>query len=108
MIEGLGAVQRLMTEKGPDGSLSVFSNAAPAASMPVSGASFADALQGLASQTVARLDHAQQVSLGALQGEADIREVVDAVMSAEQSLQAAIAIRDKIVTAYLEISRMAI
>jgi flagellar hook-basal body complex protein FliE len=29
-------------------------------------------------------------------------------MSAEQSLQAAIAIRDKIVSSYLEISRMAI
>ena len=29
-------------------------------------------------------------------------------MSAEQALQAAVAIRDKIVTAYLEISRMAI
>jgi flagellar hook-basal body complex protein FliE len=37
-----------------------------------------------------------------------MRSVVDAVMSAEQSLQAAVAIRDKIVTAYLEISRMAI
>ena len=37
-----------------------------------------------------------------------MREVVDAVMSAEQTLQAAVAIRDKIVSAYLEISRMAI
>jgi flagellar hook-basal body complex protein FliE len=44
----------------------------------------------------------------ALRGEADTREVVDAVMSAEQSLQAAIAIRDRIINAYLEVSRMAI
>jgi flagellar hook-basal body complex protein FliE len=29
-------------------------------------------------------------------------------MNAEQSLQAAVAIRDKIVSAYLEVSRMAI
>ena len=36
------------------------------------------------------------------------REVVDALMSAEQSLQTAIAIRDKLVTAYLEVSRMQI
>ena len=48
------------------------------------------------------------MSLAALKGEADTREVVDAVMSAEQTLQTAIAIRDKIVTAYLEVSRMAI
>jgi flagellar hook-basal body complex protein FliE len=34
--------------------------------------------------------------------------VADAVMSAEQSLQAAVAIRDKLVQAYLEISRMQI
>ena len=52
--------------------------------------------------------NAEQVSVKALQGDADAREVVDAVMSAEQSLQAAVAIRDKIVSAYLEISRMAI
>ena len=57
---------------------------------------------------VDRKQQAEQVSVAALQGQADVREVVDAVMSAEQALQAAIAIRDKIVAAYLEISRMAI
>ena len=54
------------------------------------------------------LQQAEQLSAKALQGDGDMRDVVDAVMSAEQSLQTAIAIRDKIVTAYLEISRMAI
>ena len=58
--------------------------------------------------TVDTLKHAEQVSVQALQGKADTREVVDAVMSAEQALQTAIAIRDKIVSAYLEVSRMAI
>jgi flagellar hook-basal body complex protein FliE len=61
-----------------------------------------------AGQTVERLKEAEQLSLQALQGKGDMREVVDAVMSAEQSFQAAVAIRDKIVTAYLEVSRMAI
>jgi flagellar hook-basal body complex protein FliE len=36
------------------------------------------------------------------------RDVVDAIMTAEQSLQTATAIRDKMVTAYLEIARMQI
>ena len=54
------------------------------------------------------MERAEQVSVQGLRGEADTRAVVDAVMSAEQSLQSAIAIRDKIVSAYLEISRMAI
>ena len=55
------------------------------------------------------LQGAEKLSITAMQGgEVPTREVVDAVMSAEQALQTSIAIRDKIVTAYLEISRMAI
>ena len=61
-----------------------------------------------ASSAVENLQQAEQLSAKALQGDGDMRSVVDAVMSAEQSLQAAVAIRDKIVSAYLEISRMAI
>jgi flagellar hook-basal body complex protein FliE len=70
--------------------------------------SFAAALGSLGTNTVGALQQAEQASMKALQGDADMRTVVDSVMSAEQSLQTAIAIRDKIVTAYLEISRMAI
>lgn len=72
------------------------------------GSSFAAALADAAAQTKATLHKAEQLSLSGLQGKADTREVVDAVMSAEQALQAAVAIRDKIVTAYLEVSRMGI
>ncbi|MDN2566602.1 flagellar hook-basal body complex protein FliE [Aquibium sp. A9E412] len=71
-------------------------------------ASFETLLAQAVEGTVSGLERAETLSMRALQGEADTREVVDAVMSAEQSLQAAIAVRDKIVTAYLEISRMAI
>lgn len=71
-------------------------------------ASFASVLSDMASRTVETMSHAEQVSIKALQGDADAREVADAVMSAEQSLQAAVAIRDKIISAYMEISRMAI
>ena len=70
--------------------------------------SFAEMVAAAAGQTVGAMRSAEQLSVDALQGRADVREVVDAVMSAEQSFQAAVAIRDKIVTAYLEISRMAI
>jgi len=70
--------------------------------------SFASVLSDLATRTVGTLDHAEQMSVQGLQGQADTREVVDAVMSAEQALTAAVAIRDKIVSAYMEISRMAI
>ena len=86
----------------------------PDAGSAVSGAarigetSFAEALQGVAQNAVQDIRQAEQISLQALAGEADVRDVTDAVMSAEQSLNAAVAIRDKIVTAFLEISRMQI
>jgi flagellar hook-basal body complex protein FliE len=70
--------------------------------------SFASVLSDLASRTVGTLEQAEQMSVQGLQGQVDTREVVDAVMSAEQALTAAVAIRDKIVSAYMEISRMAI
>ena len=43
-----------------------------------------------------------------MKGDVDTRQVVDAVMGAQQALQTTIAIRDKIVSAYLEVSRMSI
>jgi flagellar hook-basal body complex protein FliE len=56
-----------------------------------------------------KLGHAEALSIKAMSGDnVDTRQVVDAVMSAQQSLQTAIAIRDKIVQAYLDISHMAI
>jgi len=73
-----------------------------------SGPTFVEALQSAAKTTISDLRNAEQISLKALSGEADVRDVADAVMSAEQNLQAAIAIRDKIVTAFLEVSRMQI
>jgi len=71
-------------------------------------AGFASLVSDMASDAVGNLHKAESLSVAALQGKAETREVVDAVMTAEQSLQAAIAIRDKIVQSYLEISRMAI
>ena len=47
-------------------------------------------------------------SFEGIQGKANTREVVDAMLSAEQSLQTAIALRDKIVSAYLDITKMQI
>ncbi|QPC85387.1 flagellar hook-basal body complex protein FliE [Mesorhizobium sp. NBSH29] len=73
------------------------------------GNAFSVALSDAASATVDKLHHAEQLSVKALQGgDIQTRDVVDAVMNAEQSLQAAVAIRDKIISAYLEVSRMAI
>jgi flagellar hook-basal body complex protein FliE len=72
------------------------------------GEDFGATLASMATDMVGSLRGAEQSSFDGINGQADMREVVDAMMTAEQTLQTAIAIRDKIVTAYLEVSRMQI
>ncbi|WP_290895039.1 flagellar hook-basal body complex protein FliE [Hoeflea sp.] len=89
---------------------------ANAASMPqmaekagmTSPGSFADVMQSMGEGVVDNLKVAEGQSFAAVRGEVPTRDVVDAIMTAEQSLQTAVAIRDKLVTAYLEIARMQI
>jgi flagellar hook-basal body complex protein FliE len=107
MISSLSAVVPQLKTGDTDGDGGLFAGSAVPAAADA-GSSFAAMVTRAAGDAIGTLQQAEQVSVQALQGEADIRQVVDAVMSAEQSLQAAVAIRDKIVTAYLEVSRMAI
>lgn len=74
----------------------------------VSQASFGDVLSQMTSSVSGKLGNAEATSIQGITGNAGVRDVVSSVMEAEQSLQTAIAIRDKIVQAYLEISRMPI
>jgi len=106
MIGGIGALNLRPSVGTSDAGTGLLSGgASPAAG---AGASFAEALSQAATNTVDTLKSAEQVSIQALKGDADTRQVADAVMSAQQALQAAVAIRDKIVSAYLDISRMSI
>lgn len=74
----------------------------------VAGGDFAALLSEAVTELGAKLRHAEAVSIGGVKGQVPMQDVVEAVMSAEHTLQAAIAIRDKVVASYLEISRMAI
>jgi flagellar hook-basal body complex protein FliE len=69
---------------------------------------FADVFADVASGAVQRLETAEATSIRAIHGEASMQDVVEAILSAEQTQQAAITVRDRIVAAYQEISRMAI
>ena len=106
MIAGIGALD--FSKIGGASGLTQGSAPATATEAVDAAGSFASVLSDLASRTVGTLENAEQLSVQGLQGQADTREVVDAVMSAEQALTAAVAIRDKIVSAYMEVSRMAI
>lgn len=84
----------------------------PSVAMPgadaAPGADFQATLASISGDMVDTLRTAETMSIAGMTGKADTREVVDAVMAAEQTLRTAIAIRDKIVQSYLEISRMQI
>lgn len=69
---------------------------------------FGDLMAQFASGVRNDLRTGEAMSISGIQGKASAQQVVEAVMSAEQSLQTAVAIRDKVVAAYLELSRMAI
>lgn len=105
MIDLIGGVGRLLPgqDAGPGATASASVTGGVA-----SPRSFADVLQSLSTDVVDNLRTAESESFRSVRGEASTREVVDALVAAEQSLQTAIAIRDKLVTAYLEISRIQI
>lgn len=74
----------------------------------VDGASFSEMMSSVSQEAIDRLKQGEAASIAGVDGEASVQQVVEAVMAAEQSLQTAIAIRDKVVQAYQEISRMTI
>lgn len=82
--------------------------ASPAATRAPAATGLAEAFDNAVRQAGERLHAAEGISLKALSGEATARETVDAVLAAERTLSVAIAVRDKAVSAWLEISRMAI
>ena len=108
IVTGIGALKLNPATDGADAASSLFSGGATSQASGNLGTSFAEAVSQAASKTVNTMQNAEQVSMQALKGDADTRQVVDAVMSAQQALQTAVAIRDKVVSAYLEVSRMGI
>lgn len=74
----------------------------------ISGLDFGAVLTDVASKGVSAIANAEAASIKGIRGEASIQQVVEAVLEAERTLQTAIAVRDKVVQAYQEISRMAI
>lgn len=75
---------------------------------PAAGADFKSVLSGLVSDTVGALRTSEATAISAIQGQASVQQVVETIMQAEQKMQVAVAVRDKVVAAYLEISRMPI
>jgi flagellar hook-basal body complex protein FliE len=69
---------------------------------------FEAVMKQVTSDAIGTLKAGEAASISAMQGKESTRRVVEALMSAEQALQTAVAVRDKVVQAYQEIVRMSI
>jgi flagellar hook-basal body complex protein FliE len=76
--------------------------------MEARGSGFADLVKDAAQSSVKSLQSGEAASVLGLAGKVDLSQVVTAVSNAEVTLQAAVAVRDKVVQSYLEILRMPI
>lgn len=70
--------------------------------------SFGAALQGAVTNLTDLGKDADAKSVQALSGKGNLTDVVMAVSKAEMALQATVAVRDKVVSAYQDIMRMAV
>lgn len=93
---------RYIANGGELGGLNV-SGAAPANSP-----SFSDALANVSMDAIDTIKQGEAASLAGVDGKASVQQVVEAVMAAEASVRTAVAIREKVVSAYQEITRMTI
>jgi flagellar hook-basal body complex protein FliE len=100
MIESVSAIG--------SGSLSAGVRGPQAAMAPTEGPSFEQALAQAIGSAVDTLQTGEGVAIQGIEGAADPMKVVESVMGAQRSLQTVLAIRDKAVAAFQEVSRMAI
>lgn len=110
MISAVSSISSMIDSPAAVTAVPAFGTAQPAAGA-VAGASqvsFSDMMAQVATSAVDTMKAGEAASIAGIQGKASVQQVVEAVMSAEQTLQTAIAIRDKVVAAYQEIARMAI
>ncbi|MEM7069146.1 MAG: flagellar hook-basal body complex protein FliE [Pseudomonadota bacterium] len=69
---------------------------------------FSDALVARGDEFVQSLASAETAAVSGIKGEMGVYEVASTVMEAQQQLKMVTAVRDKMVQAYLELSRMQI
>jgi flagellar hook-basal body complex protein FliE len=95
---GGGAVDTPQASPGPGGA------AIPAPAT----ADFGTMLTQMSGDAIAALKDADTTATSALQGKASARQAVESILAAERALQTSLAVRDKLVGALQEITRMAI
>ena len=82
--------------------------ASSAVSAATGGADFGSVMSQVSSDAVKKMKAAEATSISGIEGKASTQDVVQSVMSAQESLQTALAVRDKAVSAFQEITKMSI
>ena len=100
MIPALSAVGATLAQLAPS------SSTAPVS--PAGGSSFDQMLTQAAKEAVGTLQDGEASAIEGVKGAMPTFKVVESVMSAQRTLQQVLAIRDKAVSAYQEITRMTI
>ena len=72
------------------------------------GANFGDMMKKVATDSIETMRQGEKMSAEAVIGNADLTDVVEAVTSAELTLQTVVAVRDRMLNAYQEIMRLPI
>ncbi len=90
------------------GSAQASSAVQPVAASNASATDFSSLIARLSNETVNKLNTSESMSVANISGKATTQSVVEAVMSAQEALQTAVAVRDKAVSAFQEVTRMTI
>ncbi len=106
----IGAVPLINTVLGTASSdaAAQLSNASSVTVAPNAIGDFGQMLSQVTSDTVDKIKAGEATAISGLHGKATVQQVVEAVSDAQGSLQTALAVRDKAVSAYQEIMRMTI
>lgn len=72
------------------------------------GTDFGQVMSKISADAMHQMKSAESLAVDGIEGKANVQAVVQSVMSAQETLQTALAIRDKSVAAFQEITRMAI
>lgn len=108
-IEGLGLfTQQTDGASGDNTVTKALGAVANVAGTAVAGPGFGEVLGSMATDAIKSIKGGESASFAGIEGKADTRQVVDSVLQAEDALKTASAFRDKIVSAYLDITKMQI
>jgi flagellar hook-basal body complex protein FliE len=88
--------------------MSATNGAAGAAQTQATDETFGQALDHIVNSAVGTMRSGEAAAIQGLQGSMPPFQVVESMMNAQRTLQAALAIRDKAISAYQEITRMPI